>query len=72
MIRIALTPAAYEATASTLPKGAPLWPVERQGATKCFILVEAAVVDRLAAMRGPGEDYSDVILRLAQLEASVG
>ena len=31
---------------------------------------EAAAVDRLAAMRGPGEDYSDAILRLAQLEAS--
>ena len=24
-----------------------------------------AAVDRLQAMRGPGEDYSDVILRLA-------
>ena len=26
--------------------------------------LEAAVVDRLAAMRGPGESYSDVIVRL--------
>jgi len=32
--------------------------------------IEAAVVDRLAAMRGPGEDYSDVILRVVELEAS--
>ena len=30
---------------------------------------EAAVVDRLRAVRGHGEDYSDVIMRLAQLEA---
>ena len=55
---------------STLPQGAPLWPVERQGSQKCLIHVEAAVVDRLRAMRGPGEDYGDVIVRLAQLEAS--
>ncbi len=42
--------------------------MQRQGG-QCFIHVEAAVVDRLAAMRGPGEDYSDVILRLVELEA---
>ena len=35
-----------------------------------FIHFEAAVVDRLRAMRGPGESYSDVILRLARLEAN--
>ncbi len=55
MIRIAITPAAYDANCSTLPQGAPLWPVEGQG-DKCFIHVEAAVVDRLRTMRGPGED----------------
>ncbi len=27
---------------------------------------------RLRALRGPGEDYSDVILRLVELEASAG
>ena len=69
MIRIAITPAAYEAIIATLPQGAPLWPVPRQGG-QCLVHVEAAVVDRLRAMRGPGEDYSDVILRLTQLEAS--
>ncbi len=35
---------------------------------KCFIQVEAAVVDRMRAMRRPGEDYSDVILRLVEIE----
>ncbi len=69
MIRIAITPAAYEAICSTLPKGAPLWPVQRQGG-RCLVHVEAAVVDRLRAMRERGETYSDVIVRLAQLEAS--
>ncbi len=66
MIRIAITPAAYEAIIATLPQGAPLWPVQRQGGQ----WPQAAVVDRLAAMRGPREDYSDVILRIARLEAS--
>ena len=30
-----------------------------------LIWLPAAVVDRLKALRGPGESYSDVILRLA-------
>ncbi len=34
-----------------------------------LIWVEASVVDRLAALRGPGESYSDVILRLVEIEA---
>ena len=34
-----------------------------------LVWLEAAVVDRLAAMRGPGESYSDVILRLIEIEA---
>ena len=68
MIRIAITPAAYEAIIATLPEGAPLWPVQRQGG-QCLIHIEAAVLDRLRAMREPGEDYSDVIVRLTRLEA---
>jgi hypothetical protein len=64
MIRIALTDAAYGAIASTLPKGAARWPMQRDG-DQCFIQVEAAVVDRMRAMRRPGESYSEVILRLA-------
>ena len=31
MVRIAITAAAYDAIASTLPEDAPLWPVIRQG-----------------------------------------
>jgi hypothetical protein len=30
---------------------------------------EAAVLDRLGAMRGPGESYSDVILKLVEADA---
>ncbi len=54
MIKIAVTEAAYYAICSTLPPDAPLWPVERRGG-QCFIHVEAAVLDRLGAMRRRGE-----------------
>jgi hypothetical protein len=67
MIRVALTDAAYDAI-STPPKGAARWPMQRDRG-QCFIQVEAAVVDRMRAMRRPGESYSDGILRLVELEA---
>jgi hypothetical protein len=68
MIRIALSDAAYEMIASTLPKGSARWPMQRDRG-QCFIQVEAAVVDRMRAMRRHGESYSAVILRLIELEA---
>jgi hypothetical protein len=34
-----------------------------------FIQVEAAVVDRMRTMRRPDDDYSDVILRLIEIDA---
>jgi len=33
-----------------------------------LIWLEAAMVDRIGAMRGPGDSYSDVILRIATME----
>jgi hypothetical protein len=66
MIRVALSESAYDAIASTLPKGSARWPMQRDG-DQCFIQVEAAVVDRMRAMRRPGESYSAVILRLIEL-----
>ncbi len=68
MIRLVLTQGAYDAIASALPKGSARWPMQRE-CGKCFIQVEAAVVDRMRVMRRPGEDYSDVILRLVGIEA---
>ena len=59
--------AAYDAIASTLPKGAARWLMQRDRG-QCFIQVEAAVVDRMRAMRRPGESYSQVILRLVELD----
>ena len=68
MIRLVLTEGAYDAIASRLPKGSARWPMQRDR-DRCFIQVEAAVVDRMRTMRRPGEDYSDVILRLIEIEA---
>jgi len=67
MIRIALSDAAYDAISSTLPKGSARWPMQRDGG-RCFIQVESAIVDRMRAMREPGESYSSVILRLVDLQ----
>jgi hypothetical protein len=36
---------------------------------KCLIHIEAALLERLRAMRQPGESYSDVSLRLVEIEA---
>ena len=69
MIRVVLTDAVYDAIASTLPKGAARWPMQRDRG-QCFIQVEAAVVDRIRAMRRPRESYRDVILRLASRSSS--
>ena len=52
MIRIAITPAAYEAIRSTLPRARPCGRFSaRAGVASSH--VEAAVVDRLQTMRGP-------------------
>ena len=59
MIRIAITPAAYAAIAATLPGSVGVEP-QRAPNGDYFIWLDPAVVNRLAAMRGPGESYSDV------------
>jgi hypothetical protein len=65
MIRVAINSATYAAIAATLPSSVG---VEQKRAPNgdCFIWLDRAVVGRLCAMRGPGESYSDVILRLAE------
>jgi hypothetical protein len=64
MIRIAISPAAYAAIAATLPSNVG---VEQNRAPNGdhYVWLEPRFVDRLRALRGPGESYSDVILRLA-------
>jgi hypothetical protein len=71
MIRIAISSAAFEAIAGTLPLGSVGFEPEfdaKGERTVRTVWLEEAVVDRLAAMRGPGESYSDAILRLAAVD----
>lgn len=66
MIRIAITAEAYAAIAAGLPEGAALGEPEWTTSGKVFVWLPKAVVDALARARGPGESYSDVILRAAK------
>jgi hypothetical protein len=65
MVRIAITQAAFDAIAKTLPLGSVGFENATNEHGERLIWLDRAVVDRLRAMRGPGESYSDVILRLA-------
>jgi hypothetical protein len=68
MIRIAITEAAFDAIARTLPAGSVAYePAVEDGGLR-YIWLEARWVDRLKSYRGPGESYSDVIMRLAAAE----
>jgi len=69
MIRIAISPAAYAVILATHPASAGL---QRSNAPNgdFYVWLEPKYVDRLRALRGTGETYSDVIMRLA--EASEG
>jgi hypothetical protein len=67
-VTISISPAAFGAFAaivSILPKGsaASAHPDRKGG---YLVTLDRRVLDRLAAMRRPGESYSDVILRLAK------
>ena len=65
MVRIAITQAAYDAICATLPLGSVAVEAEANERGERYVWLEAAMVDRLGAMRGPGESYSDVIMRIA-------
>jgi hypothetical protein len=65
MIRIAISQAAFDAIASTLPLGSVGYEAEVGANGERLIWLAPNMIDRLHALRGPGESYSDVILRLA-------
>jgi hypothetical protein len=68
MIAISITAKAYAAIKATLPEGADSWPIQPDGLGGVRIWLEQNFVDRLRALRSPGESYSDVIIRLAEEE----
>jgi hypothetical protein len=69
MIRISITSAAFEAIASTLPLGTASFESELNAKGERFVWLAPSVVDRLTVLRERGESFSDVILRLVELEA---
>ena len=70
MIRIAITAEAFEAIAASMPLGSVGYENETNERGERLIWLEPHVVDKLRAMRGPGESYSDVIVRLAEADGS--
>ena len=65
MIRIAITEAAFEAIARTLPLGSVAYESATDVGDLRYIWIEARWLDRLRSYRRPGESYSEMILRLA-------
>jgi hypothetical protein len=68
MIRIAISQAAFEAIARSLPFGSVSFENKTNQNGERLIWLEPRVVDRLRAPRGRGESYSDVILRPVEPE----
>jgi hypothetical protein len=66
VIRVSITFAAFEAIASTLLLGLVGFEREADANGDRLVWLEAVVVDRLTAMRRPGESHGDVIFRLAE------
>ena len=69
MIRIAISAEAFEAIARTMPLGSMGFEAEANERGEKLVWLEDAMADRLAVMRGPGESYSDAIIRIAGQEA---
>jgi hypothetical protein len=65
MIRISISPTAFEAIAATLALGNVEYESKTDERGERLIWLDYAVVARLKAIRGRGEGYSDVILLIA-------
>ena len=66
MIRIAISRAAFDAIASTMVLGSVAYEPEASASGERYVWLTPREVARLKAARGPGQSYSDVILRLAK------
>jgi hypothetical protein len=66
MICITVTAEAYAAIKATLPADMQTWPPSPGDSGDVIIWLDQAMLDRLDAMRGPGESYSDAIIRVAR------
>ncbi len=64
MIDITVTVEAYWAIKATLPADTKTWPTSPADQGDVVIWLDPATVARLDALRGQGESYSDVIIRV--------
>jgi hypothetical protein len=65
MIRIAISQAAFDAIAATLPVGSTGYVNAVNERGERLIWLERRMLDKLNSYRRAGESYSDVILRVA-------
>ena len=65
MVRIAITQAAFDAIARTLSLGSMKFENKTDADGNRVIWLDRGVVEQLRSLRGPGESYGDVIMRIA-------
>jgi hypothetical protein len=65
MVTISITAVAFAAIETTLPKGSKV-EARPDGKGGLLVTLDRLTLDRLKAMCGTGESYSDVILRVAK------
>jgi hypothetical protein len=66
MVRVAISQAAFDAIAATLLLGSTGYENAANERGERLMWLPRNVRDRLNAMRGPGESYSDVILGIVK------
>jgi hypothetical protein len=69
VIRISITSAAFDAIATTLPLGSVGYEPQRTAEGGYFIWIERTWLNKLEALRQPGEGLSETIIRLVATEA---
>jgi hypothetical protein len=71
MIGIAISQAAFEAIAATMVFGSLGYETQRTEKGELHIWLESRIVDRLTALRGKGESYSGIILRIVAFPTEI-
>jgi hypothetical protein len=69
VIRTSITSAAFEAIKATLPPGSAAYEPQRTAQGGYLIWVERSWLNKLEALRQPGEGLSETISRLVAMEA---
>jgi hypothetical protein len=68
VVRIAISAEAFAAISATLPLGSVSYENKTNDRDERYVWLDPGVVDRLRSLRGPGESYSDVIIRVARAD----